>query len=204
MLSISTPEKATKQISCLFLCRWLRSVREEGSVQTPQPQPRQKQPPRGPNVPTAGRPTPVQASNASNITGARCMPPMQKRAVWVKGAIWRRSTLLRSKTSSCKRSTRQLRSGLGRWTLTIMALGNGPTDPHLTSPTGCPINPMGGSTSRSWTATIQLLASGGTWSSTAAITISVNLPCRYCICRNCFCYFPLTHNMFHKVNSRKF
>ena len=98
-----------------FLFRWRQSAREEDLMQGPrQPPPQQKRPPRDLNVPTTGRPTQamVRLSSASNIAETQRMPDTQNKTARLRGVIWRRYTLLRS-----KRSTHHMRSGLGRWTL---------------------------------------------------------------------------------------
>ena len=164
----------------LHLCRWPQFAREVDSMQAPQPQrlPQQrKRPPRGLNVPTAGRPTPamVRVSNASSIAGTHIMPRVQSKTARIKGGTWHRSTLLRSRTSSCTHSTQQLGSGLELWTLTITECGNGLTGQALTSPTGA-LTSLMGSTIQSWM--ISVLGRGGIWITTPAISTFVSLPCR--------------------------
>ena len=166
----------------LHLCRWPQFAREVDSMQAPQPQrlPQQrKRPPRGLNVPTAGRPTPamVQPSNASSIAGTERMPPMQSKTARLRGDTWHRSTLLRSKTSSLTHSTQLKMSGLERWTLTITVRGNGRMGQALTSPTGFLASLTEGSTTYTWMMTI--LGHGGIWSTATATIICANLPCRY-------------------------
>ena len=171
-----------KLTNIIYLFRWRQFAREEDSVQGPRQLPLlRKRPRRDQNAPTAGKLTQtlVQASNASNMEVTYILPPMQKKLARIKGVTWRRYTLWRSKTSSCKRSTHHMRSGSGRWTPTITECGNGLMGPPLTSPTGCLVSLMEDSTTHSWTAMIQLLDSGGIWSTATATIICANLPCRY-------------------------
>ena len=145
------------------LNRWPQSAREVDSIQ-PQRLPRQrKRPPRGLNVPTAGRPTPamVQPSNASSIAGTQRMPPMQSKTAKLRGDTWHRSTLWRSRTSSLTHSTHQLGSGLELWTLTITVCGNGRMGQALTSPTGFLVTSLTeGPTTLSWTFNITMMDIG--------------------------------------------
>ena len=143
--------------------------------------PQQKRPPRDLNVPTAGRPTQamVRLSSASNIAETQRMPDTLNKTARLRGVIWRRYTLLRSRTFSCKRSTHHMKSGSGQQTPTITECGNGLMGPPLTSPTGCLVSLMEDSTTHSWIAMIQLQDSGGIWSTATATIMCANLPCRY-------------------------
>ena len=168
-----------KLTNIIYLFRWRQFAREEDPVQGPRQLPLLRKRPRSyQNAPTAGKLTQtlVQASNASNMEVTYILPPMQKKLARIKGVTWRRYTLWRSKTSSCKRSTLKVRSGLERGTMTWTEHGNGLTGPVLTSPTGCLVSLMVGSTTHSWTFLIPVLGSGTICTTATTIIIFASLP----------------------------
>ena len=173
----------------LYLFRWRQFAREEDSVQGPRQLPilrkrpplPQERPPRDLNAPTAGKLTQmlVQASNASNMEVTHIMPPMQKKLARLKGVIWRLYTLGRSKTSSCKRSTLKIGSGLD-CTVARTEHSNGLMGPLLTSSTGCLVSLMDRlrMTTYSWTVSIVQFWESGTICTTAKTIITfASLPC---------------------------
>ena len=145
-ISQSSPEQKAWIESYSFVFRSPQFAREVASAQAPQPQ--RPQPPAGLNVHLAGRlmKTQTETSNASNIAGTLRTPHTLKKTVGLKGATWRPYTQLKNRTSSCKCSTHQVKSGSEQWTQTITMCGSGPMGPLLISPTGCLVSLMEDST----------------------------------------------------------
>ena len=126
----------------------------------------------------------TETSNASNFVGTLRTPHTLKKTVGLKGATWRPYTQLKNRTSSCKRSTHQMKSGSEQWTQTITMCGSGPMGPLLISPTGCLASLTEAITTLLWTVMTLLLGSGGIWSTVIVIITFASLLFEFMI-KNC-------------------